>query len=139
MRKVNVWLKNCIVLFHIKAFQLLINHSYMNLRQPLSLFILCFKLFPVFFCLSISVERKGYHVRAALLSNDVDLHVCSKYDFWRCQPNSMHACFLSSLLSVQESTQTNRKLLFGVHVAAKWFMQLAWRHSFPIGSAQPAR
>lgn len=44
-------IKNWIVLFHIKAYQLLINHgyNYVNLIHPLSflIFILCFKLCPV--------------------------------------------------------------------------------------------
>lgn len=86
---------------------------------------------PVFFHFSSSVEGKVYHVRAASLSNALDFHVCSKSDdFWKCQPNKSHTCFLSSLLSVQESTRTHRELVVGVCVTAKWFMQLARGQSF---------
>lgn len=88
-------------------------------------------VFSIFFPFSSSVERKALpRVRAASLSNDLDLHAYSKSDGFLEVTTCTRA--FRPLLSLQESRRTDRKLEVGVCVAAQCFMQLLEDSLFPI-------
>lgn len=120
------------MLVHIKELQLLINHSYNHVSFILSvcffILILCLKLCFQFSFLFLAVwKEKHYHMWELLHSQMILICICTVnlMDFWSANLRKC-TCAFHPLLSLQQSGRTDRKLEFGVHVAAQWFMQLAW-------------